>query len=405
MSRLRIFGLILLLASSAPRASAQGVRWRSDLESAKREAAQTGRLVLLHFGATWCQPCKELEQTVLSQPQVAQAIEQHFVPLKLDLDKSRPIAQQYQVVSIPADVVITPAGQLIGRGTGKLPTAKYIERLNGIAASAGRSVPGAQPGPARSLAAVGESIPARGPQPAGPPGGMAQQPRPQVALPNAGQPPGDWQIPPSPMAPHVGNQYQGGVPGASPPVQPGAPPYGPGTSDFALPAMPQLPGDRPKSPPPYDPYGGNGGNPAAPPQNPMPPQRPGLPPLGFDGHCVVSMHQNMAWVKGDPRWGAIHEGRLYLFASPEAQAAFLKDPLRYAPVLSGDDVVLFFEVGQRVPGQRRFGASFQSPGENGPRIYLFANEGTLQKFEQNPVPYVERLRQAQQRPIGQAPWR
>jgi thiol-disulfide isomerase/thioredoxin len=121
----------------APQPS-QGVRWRSDLESAKREAAETGRLVLLHFVATWCRPCRELEDTVLSQPQVMQAIEQHLVPLKLDLEKSRPIAQQYQVTSIPTYVVITPAGKVIGRGTGKSEMAKYLERLNDIAASAGR---------------------------------------------------------------------------------------------------------------------------------------------------------------------------------------------------------------------------------------------------------------------------
>jgi len=134
---------------------------------------------------------------------------------------------------------------------------------------------------------------------------------------------------------------------------------------------------------------------------PLHAQRTGLPPLGFDGYCLISMHQRNEWIKGDPKWGAIHEGRLYFFANQSARDLFLSDYSRFAPVLSSFDAVLFIENGQRVPGKRAYGVTYQAPGENGPRIYLFANEATLQLFGRNPIPYVGRLKQLQRRNISQ----
>jgi protein disulfide-isomerase len=372
----------LLVCLAASTAQGQGLRWRSDLESAKREAAQTRKLVLLHFGATWCNPCKNLEETVLSQPQVAQAIEQQFVPVKLDVDRARPIAQQYQVGPIPADVVITPSGQVVGRGTGYLPAAKYLERLNGIAA-AGRKPPTAANPPSNSLAADSRLY---DPFQRATPAPRVGQQFPPASAPDAAHRPEGATVNPGSVA----------NPGSA--ASPSRDPYG------NIP--PAMPDDRYGSPP------GASNSSQPPPSAPVPgpsapaaaPRQPGLPPLGFEGYCVVTMHQQVQWAKGDTRWGAIHEGRLYLFATPVAQQQFLRDPQRYAPVMSGIDVVLLMETGQQIDGQRRFGATYQAPGENGPRIYLFANEATLQKFESNPVPYIEKIRQAQNRPLGQFSW-
>ena len=67
---------------------------------------------------------------------------------------------------------------------------------------------------------------------------------------------------------------------------------------------------------------------------------------------------------------------------------FSADPDRYAPVSSGNDVVLAANVGHAVPGFREYGAKFDG------HIYLFASEGTLKKFESNPPYYATRALQA-----------
>ena len=104
----------------------------------------------------------------------------------------------------------------------------------------------------------------------------------------------------------------------------------------------------------------------------------------MDGYCPVTLAEKQQWVVGDRRWGAIHRGRTYLFTGSEEQRRFFADPDRYAPVLSGNDIVQAVEKGQTVPGMREHGVSY-----NG-HIFLFADEPALQKFSINPAYYANK---------------
>jgi YHS domain-containing protein len=126
-------------------------------------------------------------------------------------------------------------------------------------------------------------------------------------------------------------------------------------------------------------------NQAVSPQGPLP--AGGAPPLGFDGYCPVQLAESGRWVPGNPQWGVIHEGRTYYLAGPAERAKFAADPLRYAPVLSGYDVVLAVEQGLLVPGKREFGGWYRG------RVYLFASEETLRQFDRDPEAYLGKLGQ------------
>jgi protein disulfide-isomerase len=115
---------------------------------------------------------------------------------------------------------------------------------------------------------------------------------------------------------------------------------------------------------------------------------PGVPPLALDGFCPVQLTENDRWTMGNRRWGAIHEGRTYLFAGPDEQNRFLADPTRYAPVLSGDDVVKLVDEGRRLAGGRAYGCWFQG------KLYLFASLETYEQFARNPFRYSSRLEAA-----------
>ncbi|MFM8413647.1 MAG: thioredoxin family protein [Planctomycetota bacterium] len=108
-------------------------------------------------------------------------------------------------------------------------------------------------------------------------------------------------------------------------------------------------------------------------------------PLGLEGYCPVTVVERGSWVEGRPQWGARHRGRTYLFAGPEQQRAFLADPDRYAPALSGDDPVLAFEGGRSEPGRRAFGVTYQS------RMYLFSSPETRATFTADPDRYTARV--------------
>lgn len=116
----------------------------------------------------------------------------------------------------------------------------------------------------------------------------------------------------------------------------------------------------------------------------------GSMPLGLEGYCPVTLVDKGAWVEGRAQWGARHRGRTYLFAGAEQQKAFLADPDRYAPALSGDDPVLACDAGKQIAGQRRYGVTYQA------RTYLFSSPETRTTFAANPQRYTSRVMVAEQ---------
>ena len=104
----------------------------------------------------------------------------------------------------------------------------------------------------------------------------------------------------------------------------------------------------------------------------------GSMPLGLEGYCPVTLAERGVWTEGRAQWGVRHRGRTYLFAGPEQQQAFLTNPDRFSPALSGDDPVLAIEKGKSLPGRRAYGVTYQS------RIYLFASAENRAAFTANP---------------------
>jgi protein disulfide-isomerase len=135
------------------------------------------------------------------------------------------------------------------------------------------------------------------------------------------------------------------------------------------------------------------------------PASPARPPLGLDGYCPVTLierhHEtptdSRCWVQGNPRWGVVHRGTVYLFVGPEEQKRFLADPDRYSPALSGNDPVLAFDQGRLEQGTRQFGTFY------GDRIYLFTSPENLAKFAQSKevaAHYADEVRQAENNSRG-----
>ena len=113
-------------------------------------------------------------------------------------------------------------------------------------------------------------------------------------------------------------------------------------------------------------------------------------PLGLEGFCPVTLIESGNWAEGQAGWGARHRGRTYLFRGLEEQQAFLADPDRYAPALSGDDPVAAFDSGTSLAGERRYGVTYQQ------RIYLFASPESRATFAANPQRYTSRVQLAEQ---------
>ncbi len=118
------------------------------------------------------------------------------------------------------------------------------------------------------------------------------------------------------------------------------------------------------------------------------------PPLGLDGFCPVVLTESSDWSKGDVRFGAIHRGRTYLFATAINQQKFLANPDKYSPMLSGYDPVIYLETGKMVNGDREHGIVHDG------QMYLFAEEATLDRFCKQPHAFTTPVQQAMRQSAG-----
>jgi len=100
--------------------------WLKDLSTARKIAEQKNRPILVHFGAEWCPPCKEMERTVLNQPAVLNQLQGIVVGLKLDLDQSETLAKRFGVEKVPSDILLEPNGRRLLFTTGVHTPQEYL---------------------------------------------------------------------------------------------------------------------------------------------------------------------------------------------------------------------------------------------------------------------------------------
>lgn len=384
---------------------ADSVSWRNNLDAAKIEATQTGKLVLLHFYTTSCGPCRMLDQNVFSQPQIGDNIERNYVPVKINAEENSAVAAAYRIESVPSEIVLNNQGNVVASLKCPQNPSEYANQLSELADHyRQRTNPanGATQAPVQAAYAglqVGQYMQ------------QAAATQPQTAN----------QTPATPAS--TTNPYVAQSP-ANSPLASNA--YGNPTVAFAgtqqahaaLPsnAMPNSYRQQttPVQQPAQQPMAATAPtvqqqvvtNPnVAPAQvtNPAVQVSPashmsvarqlpaGTPPLAFDGYCPVALRANHKWVAGNAQFGAIHRGRTFLFMGEEQRQQFLANPDAYCPVFSGVDPVLLLDNNQVVEGSRRFGFDYRGA------FYLFSSQESMDRFKSQPDLYAAGVRQAMNR--------
>ncbi|HVK09619.1 MAG TPA: DUF255 domain-containing protein [Gemmataceae bacterium] len=102
-----------LLTAAFTLAGDKPVEWRTDYDSARKEAIDKDRLVFLEFQTDECYHCRRLESGPFRDPAVSGLLNDRFVPLKVDGNKSPKLAQALRIQAYPTMIVAAPDGKII----------------------------------------------------------------------------------------------------------------------------------------------------------------------------------------------------------------------------------------------------------------------------------------------------
>jgi uncharacterized protein len=113
----------------------QPVQWQEWGEAAFELARRENKPILLDIGAVWCHWCHVMDRESYEDPEIAQVVNERFVPIKVDRDERPDIDTRYQVAvqaisgqgGWPLTAFLTPDGKPFYGGT-YFPPQDYYGR-------------------------------------------------------------------------------------------------------------------------------------------------------------------------------------------------------------------------------------------------------------------------------------
>jgi YHS domain-containing protein/thioredoxin-related protein len=250
------------------------ISWRSDYAQALNEARTKNRLLWIQFTGPWCPSCRRMEEESFPHPTIRSHARNSFVPVKLRSDVNQDLALSFDLTGLPATVIVAPTRQVLAVRQGYLDPRKLGEVLEATLARHERALRDPRDAVASSA-----------------------QPRAQASHPS----------PPS---------------------------TGKTETELAL-----------------------------------------------SGYCPVSLVSDKRLVQGQAEYTVTHGGRLYRFANMLTFNLFRGDPERFVPANGGNCPVAQIERDERQRGQPHFGALYQG------RLYLCASDADRERFLREPARY------------------
>jgi len=121
-------GLLIWVSLTAIGASKPDV-WRHDFAESAKVAKQSGRPLLIHFHASWCGPCRDMERDVLHHSDVRDFLSRQFVAVMVDYDQKPDLVNKFEIKLLPTDLVIAPDGTVLLKSEGKRDRKMYLNQM------------------------------------------------------------------------------------------------------------------------------------------------------------------------------------------------------------------------------------------------------------------------------------
>jgi thiol-disulfide isomerase/thioredoxin len=105
---------------------------KNSINLAKNKAAKENKVIMVHFYADWCLPCKWMDENTFTDARVVRILKDDFVALKVNIDDfdGFPVKQKYKIEYLPTILFLNEKGEEITRFIEALPPSKMITALN-----------------------------------------------------------------------------------------------------------------------------------------------------------------------------------------------------------------------------------------------------------------------------------
>jgi uncharacterized protein YyaL (SSP411 family) len=96
---------------------ASQIAWRNWSDDAFAQAKADDKPILLSISAVWCHWCHVMDETSYSDPAVIDAINERFIPVRVDNDRRPDVNARYNQGGWPTTAFLTPDGALLAGAT------------------------------------------------------------------------------------------------------------------------------------------------------------------------------------------------------------------------------------------------------------------------------------------------
>ncbi len=129
MRKFHFLVLISLLASLPAFADISFLE--GDLSVAKERASREGKLIFLDFWASYCTPCRVMEEYTFTHPSVSDYVNENYIPVKVDIQSfdGFDLKNQFDVRLLPTIIVLNSKGVMVGKHEETMGAGKFIETL------------------------------------------------------------------------------------------------------------------------------------------------------------------------------------------------------------------------------------------------------------------------------------
>ena len=125
--------LLLLALHASGQVEFSEVTTREEMELAQKKASDGQLMLFVDVYATWCGPCKQMDNQVYTDPDVATYMNEHFISVRMDGETvyGREYAAAQELQGYPSMFIFSKEGEPVSKIIGFTPADELITSLKG----------------------------------------------------------------------------------------------------------------------------------------------------------------------------------------------------------------------------------------------------------------------------------